>query len=107
MQKILRDNSPEQQSFSENEKMHTSEGDNYTNNDAVGDPSSLEVKNIDDVFIRITDIYTQEIYNIIYNTLHVIIKNDSSFDVYIDGLNKILEPTNNRIKKWIDEHIVF
>jgi hypothetical protein len=107
MQKILRDNSPEQQPFSENEKTHTPEDDNCTNNDAIGDPSSLEVKNIDDVFIRITDIYTQEIYNIIYNTLHVIIKNDSSFDVYIDGLNKILEPTNNKIKKWIDEHIVF
>ena len=107
MQKILRDNSPEQQPFSENEKTHTSEGDNCANNDTIGDPSSLEVKNIDDVFIRITDIYTQEIYNIIYNTLHVIIKNDSSFDVYIDGLNKILEPTNNKIKKWIDEHIVF
>ena len=107
MQKILRDNSPDQEPFLENEKMHTTEGDNFSNKDAIGDPSSLEVKNIDDVFIRITDIYTQEIYNIIYNTLQIIIKNDSSFDVYIDGLNKILEPTNNRIKKWIDEHIVF
>ena len=25
----------------------------------------------------------------------------------IDGLNKILEPTNIKIKKWIDENIVF
>ena len=37
----------------------------------------------------------------------MIIKNDTFFNTYIDGLNKILEPTNSRIKKWIDEHIVF
>jgi len=34
-------------------------------------------------------------------------KNDAECNIYIDGLNKILEPTNNRIKKWIDENIVF
>jgi hypothetical protein len=69
--------------------------------------SSHEVKNIDDVFVRITDIYTQELYNIIYNSLIIMTKNDTSFNIYIDGLNKILEPTNNTIKKWIDENIVF
>jgi hypothetical protein len=68
---------------------------------------SQDIKNIDDVFIRITDIYTQEIYNIIYNTLLVMGNNEQSHDIYIDGLNKILEPTNQRIKKWIDENIVF
>ena len=69
--------------------------------------SSHEVKNIDDVFVRITDLYTQELYNIIYNSLIIMTKNDTSFNIYIDGLNKILEPTNNTIKKWIDENIVF
>jgi hypothetical protein len=68
---------------------------------------SQDIKNIDDVFIRITDIYTQEIYNIIYNTLLIMGNNEQSHDIYIDGLNKILEPTNLRIKKWIDENIVF
>ena len=89
---ILRDDSPEKVS-----------GNSTTNEDT----SSPEVKNIDDVFIRITDIYTQEIYNIIYNTLNIMLKNDTGFHTYIDGLNKLLEPTNSRIKKWIDEHIVF
>ena len=68
---------------------------------------SQDIKNIDDVFIRITDIYTQEIYNIIYNTLLLMGNNEQSHDIYIDGLNKLLEPTNQRIKKWIDENIVF
>jgi len=102
MQKILRDESPEQ------EPVPITEMDSITNNDTTSsDVSSPEVKNIDDVFIRITDIYTQEIYNIIYNTLNIMIKSDTDANIYIDGLNKLLEPTNSRIKKWIDEHIVF
>ena len=102
MQKILRDESPEQ------EPVPVTEMDSIVNNDTTSsDVSSPEVKNIDDVFIRITDIYTQEIYNIIYNTLNIMIKSDTDANIYIDGLNKLLEPTNSRIKKWIDEHIVF
>ena len=102
MQKILRDESPEQ------EPVPVTEMDSIVNNDSTSsDVSSPEVKNIDDVFVRITDIYTQEIYNIIYNTLNIMIKSDTDANIYIDGLNKLLEPTNSRIKKWIDEHIVF
>jgi hypothetical protein len=69
--------------------------------------NSQDVRNIDDVFIRITDIYTQELYNIMYNSLILIKNNEQMCNSYMDGLNKILEPTNNRIKKWIDENIVF
>ena len=69
--------------------------------------NSQDVRNIDDVFIRITEIYTQEMYNIMYNTLILIKNNEQMYNSYMDGLNKMLEPTNNRIKKWIDENIVF
>ena len=114
MQKILHDDSPEYEP--ENEHMlerdscsssSSSSSSSITNENNSSDTSSQEVKNIDDVFIRITDIYTQEIYNIIYNTLNIMLKSDTDANIYIDGLNKLLEPTNNRIKKWIDEHIVF
>lgn len=109
MQKIVRDDSPEKEQEIKNTIISGRDSNytSYTCNDSTSDAASPEVKNIDDVFIRITDIYTQEVYNIIYNTLHMIIKNDTFFNTYIDGLNKILEPTNSRIKKWIDEHIVF
>lgn len=107
MQKILRDDSPVHEEEREQETKNTIISGIISGNDSTLDASSPEVKNIDDVFIRITDIYTQEVYNIIYNTLLIMIKNDGSFDIYIDGLNKILEPTNSKIKKWIDEHIVF
>ena len=104
MQTILHDDSPEYEP--ENESMLERDA-GTTNENSSSDISSPEVKNIDDVFIRITDIYTQEIYNIIYNTLNMMLKSDTDANIYIDGLNKLLEPTNNRIKKWIDEHIVF
>ena len=117
MQKILRDDSPEldqeQEQEKEKERVREREDNNAyeMKNDAVASVASHcnsnEIKNIDDVFIRITDIYIQDIYNIIYNTLNLMSKNESECNIYIDGLNKILEPTNNRIKKWIDENIVF
>ena len=106
MQKILHDDSPEYDHDQE-PMLERDSGSSITNENNFSDASSPEVKNIDDVFIRITDIYTQEIYNIVYNTLNIMLKSDTDANIYIDGLNKLLEPTNNRIKKWIDEHIVF
>ena len=113
--KVLRDDSPEHSEHSSDKnveyKMKKINENNHENDASDNSDSSnklsKEVKNIDDVFIRITDIYTQEIYNIIYNSLIIMRKDDTGFDIYIDGLNKILEPTNKRIKKWIDENIVF
>jgi hypothetical protein len=63
--------------------------------------------NVDLIFIKITDLYSQEDYTIIYHTL-LKIQNDTQYYLnYVDGLNKILEPVNIRIKKWIDDNIVF
>ncbi len=63
--------------------------------------------NVDLIFIKITDLYSQEDYTIIYHTL-LKIQNDTQYYLnYIEGLNKILEPVNIRIKKWIDDNIVF
>ena len=104
VQKILRDDSIDDELENTKEPTHQSSIPMAV---LQSESSSHEVKNIDDVFVRITDIYTQELYNIIYNSLIIMTKNDTSFNIYIDGLNKILEPTNNTIKKWIDENIVF
>ena len=84
------------------------DGKDYNNKKNTSKPSdTISTKKIDDVFIRITDIYTQEIYYIIYNTLILMEQNDNAYNTIIEGLNKILEPTNIKIKKWIDENIVF
>ena len=68
---------------------------------------SLVDTNVDLIFVKITDLYSQDDYTIIYHTL-LKIQNDTQYYMnYIEGLNKILEPVNIRIKKWIDDNIVF
>jgi hypothetical protein len=62
---------------------------------------------VDDIFVTIVDIYTPELQHIIYNTLILMRDNDSNYQAYAEGLNKILEPTCIQLKKWIDEHIVY
>ena len=57
--------------------------------------------------MKITDLYSQEDYTIIYHTLQKIQNDPQYYMNYIEGLNKILEPVNIRIKKWIDDNIVF
>ena len=68
---------------------------------------SLVDNNIDTIFVKITDLYYQEDYTIIYHTLQKIQGDPQYYMNYVDGLNKILEPVNIRIKKWIDDNIVF
>jgi hypothetical protein len=68
---------------------------------------SLVDTNVDIIFVKITDLYSQEDYTIIYHTLIKIQADPQYFMNYVDGLNKILEPVNIRIKKWIDDNIVF
>ena len=68
---------------------------------------SLADANIDTIFIKITDLYSQDDYTLIYHTLMKIQHDPQYFMNYIEGLNKILEPVNIRIKKLIDDNIVF
>lgn len=75
------------------------------------EPKSSEMtgsnNTVDDIFVTIVDIYTPELLNIMHNTLILIRNNESNYQAYADGLNKIMEPTCIQLKKWIDEHIVY
>ena len=62
---------------------------------------------MDDVFIKITEIYTKEEIKIIYYTLYTMKKNPGGFESYINGLNLLLEPKYYTIKTWINDNIVF
>ena len=64
-------------------------------------------KDIDDVFVNITKLYSIQDYNIIYNTLVLLEKNPQNYNDYINGINNILNPINSQIKKWINDNIVF
>jgi len=62
---------------------------------------------IDAIFIKIVQLYSKEDLRVIYNTLLLIKNNPQNFLSYMEGLNNILDPLNNKIKKWINENIVF
>jgi hypothetical protein len=106
-QQLLRDDDDDQDACKEGDTPGANSAAEELSSVIHKNDNSQDVRNIDDVFIRITDIYTQEMYNIMYNTLILIKNNEQMYTSYMDGLNKMLEPTNNRIKKWIDEHIIF
>jgi hypothetical protein len=64
-------------------------------------------KNIDGIFVKISELYTEEHLSIIYNTLKLIKKHPEDCVTYMNGLNYIFTPVNTEIKKWIHENIVF
>jgi hypothetical protein len=74
--------------------------DFFNNNDVNSDT------NIDQIFIKITQIYKKEEYNVILNLLLLLEKNNESYFNYIDGINTIMDNTNKKIKQWIDKNIL-
>ena len=62
---------------------------------------------MDTIFIKISELYTDEMFRIIYNVFIEMSRDDTNFMDYANGLNMMLHPINIRIKKWIDENIVF
>jgi hypothetical protein len=75
--------------------------------DKVKHDKSKAQEEINNIFIKITSIYSTEEYHIILNTLIRLIKDDENSESYINGLNSILEPTTGKINKWILNNIVF
>ena len=63
--------------------------------------------NIDDIFIKITKIYTNDHYHLLNNIFNIIENDKTNYETYIDGINVILYPINEEIKKWINENIIF
>jgi hypothetical protein len=62
---------------------------------------------MDDIFIKISDLYNDEMFKIIYNIFIAMKGDETNYIDYANGLNAILHPINIKIKKWIDENIVF
>jgi hypothetical protein len=73
--------------------------------DNAGDNNSK--KNIDEVFIKIRDLYSHSERSVICNILLLTEKRPEYYETYIQGLNNSMEPINNQIKKWINDNIVY
>ena len=69
--------------------------------------STAAISDMDDIFIKISELYSDEVFKIIHQTLIAMKNDENNYMHYADGLNMILRPVNIRIKKWIDENIVF
>jgi len=75
--------------------------------DLFKDPNEDSI-NIDTVFRNIKDAYDKNLLKIIYNILLILENETTTEDLkpyYIDGLLKILKPTNEMIRKWIREKL--
>jgi len=62
---------------------------------------------IDNVFVNITKLYTEYDLIIMFNTLQLLIQNPQNYIEYTEGLNKLMEPINKQIQKWIVDNIVY
>ncbi len=70
--------------------------------------ASDDAINIDTVFKNIKDTYDKRLLKVVYNTILMIEDKETNDDLkpyYINGLLKILNPTNDNIRKWIREKL--
>ena len=98
-------NNPEQQEQQEQTMQFTEI--NPCNTLAIGTGISNHNPDINNVFYGITKLYTEYDLLIIFNTMQLIIHNPTNYIEYSEGLNKILEPINKQIQKWIVDNIVY
>ena len=64
--------------------------------------------NIDTWFQNIKETYDKRLLKVVYNTILMIEDKETTDDLkpyYIDGLLKILNPTNDNIRKWIRDKL--
>jgi len=88
-----------------NNNNNSNNNDNANANVVVVEQNSK--KNIDDIFIKIRDIYTIHDRNLIFHILTLIEKRPDYYEHYIMALNNVMEPINVQIKKWINDNIVY
>ena len=64
-------------------------------------------KDIDEVFIKIREIYSTHDFSVLYHTLLLVDKNPEQYETYMNGINSIMQPKYTLIKKWINDNIVY
>ena len=75
----------------------------------LGGPGAVEEggRDIDNVFIQITELYSAEHFSAVYNILLLAQRDPADHAAYVAALHHLLGPLHVRIKKWIRERIVF
>ena len=75
--------------------------------ESVQSGSEPNHENLDTVFIRIVDLYSEDELRILFHSLKLLSKHPEEHESYISGLEKVMDSTNRNIRKWINENIVF
>ena len=62
---------------------------------------------VDDVFFKITDIYDRKLLVILYSIFQIMSneENQNNIQLYVQGLDYLLQPTQNTIRKWIVDNL--
>lgn len=81
--------------------------DKFTTLEEVKEGNVKGGKNIEDVFAQIRENWNDNEYAILYNILSLIDNDPKNADTYIAGVNQILTPLHNRIRKWMSDNIVY
>ena len=71
------------------------------------DDEGIDKNSIDNIFIKITDIYKPYHIHLIYYTILMITDDPEHYETYLTGLNTTLEPIHAKINKWISDNIIF
>lgn len=105
MYKVILDNPK----FFENDTDISSNITENTNVYENHDTNTLHTENnIDTIFIHIRSIYKQEELYILMNVLRLLQRcEESECNQYILGINTIMKSSFSKIKKWINDNIVF
>lgn len=64
-------------------------------------------KNIEEIFIKIKEVYTKPLLQIIFNAILVIQDDVKHYSTYVNSLGMMLEPTHNKITNWIHNNVLF
>ena len=81
--------------------------DKFTTLEEVTEGNVKGGKNIEDVFAQIRENWNDNEYAVLYNILSLIDNDPKNADTYIAGVNQILAPLHNRIRKWMSDNIVY
>lgn len=63
--------------------------------------------NMDEVFIKIREIYTDSHFKAVHNVLTLAAADPENYASYLDSLNLLMHPTASGIRKWIHDNLVF
>ena len=66
-----------------------------------------EKDSIDGIFIQITQLYSPVYIDLLNNIFKLAKATPEHYNIYLSGLNTLMEPINCQLNKWISDHIVF